>query len=41
MYTVKTLPEFDAWLDGLKDRITRLRLSQTTQNLIGGVNHDQ
>ncbi len=22
------LPEFDAWLDGLKDRITRLRLSR-------------
>ena len=28
MFTVKTLPEFDAWLDGLKDRITRLRLSR-------------
>ncbi len=28
MYTVKTLPEFDTWLDGLKDRITRLRLSR-------------
>ncbi len=28
MYTVKTLPEFDAWLNGLKDRITRLRLSR-------------
>jgi putative addiction module killer protein len=28
MYIVKTLPEFDAWLDGLKDRITRLRLSR-------------
>ena len=28
MYTIKTLPEFDAWLDGLKDRITRLRLSR-------------
>ena len=27
MYTVKTLPEFDAWLNGLKDRVTRLRLS--------------
>ncbi len=23
---VKTLPEFDAWLDGLKDRVTVLRL---------------
>ncbi len=28
MYTVKTLPEFDIWLDGLKDRVTRLRLSR-------------
>ena len=28
MFIVKTLPEFDAWLDGLKDRITRLRLSR-------------
>lgn len=28
MITVKTLPEFDAWLDGLKDRTTRLRLSR-------------
>lgn len=27
MYTVKTLPEFDAWLEGLKDRMTRQRLS--------------
>lgn len=28
MITVKTLPEFDAWLNSLKDRITRLRLSR-------------
>ena len=28
MYTVKTHPVFDAWLDGLKDRTTRLRLSR-------------
>ena len=28
MYTVKTLPEFEIWLDGLKDRVTRLRLSR-------------
>jgi putative addiction module killer protein len=28
LFTVKTLPEFDAWLDGLKDRVTRLRLSR-------------
>jgi len=28
MFTVKTLPEFDTWLNGLKDRTTRLRLSR-------------
>lgn len=28
MYTVKTLPEFDTWLDGIKDRVTRLRLAR-------------
>lgn len=28
MYTVKTLPEFDKWLNSLKDRMTRLRLSR-------------
>uniref|UniRef100_UPI004056411D type II toxin-antitoxin system RelE/ParE family toxin n=1 Tax=Candidatus Electronema sp. TaxID=2698783 RepID=UPI004056411D len=27
MYTVKTLPEFDNWLNGLKDRMTKQRLS--------------
>ena len=25
MYSIKPLPEFTAWLDGLKDRVTRLR----------------
>ncbi|WP_302467776.1 type II toxin-antitoxin system RelE/ParE family toxin [Geomonas diazotrophica] len=25
---VKTLPEFDAWLNGIKDRTTRLRLAR-------------
>jgi putative addiction module killer protein len=28
MFTVKMTPEFAAWLDGLKDRMTRLRLSR-------------
>jgi len=28
IYTVKTLPEFDKWLNSLKDCITRLRLSR-------------
>jgi len=28
MFTVKMAPEFDAWLNGLKDRMTRLRLAR-------------
>lgn len=28
MYSVKLLPEFSAWLDGLKDPVTRLRLAR-------------
>ena len=28
MYIVKTLPEFDSWLNGIKDRTTRLRLAR-------------
>jgi len=28
MFTVKILPEFDSWLNGLKNRTTRLRLSR-------------
>ena len=28
MYIIKTIPKFDAWLDGIKDRTTRLRLSR-------------
>lgn len=28
MYSIKHLPEFTAWLDGLKDRVTRLRLAR-------------
>ena len=28
MFTVKMTPEFADWLDGLKDRMTRLRLSR-------------
>jgi putative addiction module killer protein len=36
MFTVKTLPEFDAWLDSLKDRITRLRLSRRLDKAQGG-----
>lgn len=28
MYTIKQTPEFEAWLKGLKDNMTRLRLSR-------------
>lgn len=28
MYSIKPLPEFTDWLDGLKDRVTRLRLAR-------------
>lgn len=28
MYSIKPLPEFTAWLDGLKDGVTRLRLAR-------------
>jgi putative addiction module killer protein len=28
MITIKTLPVFDIWLDGVKDRTTRIRLSR-------------
>lgn len=26
MFTVKTTPQFDSWLDGLKDKVTAIRL---------------
>lgn len=28
MYSIKPIPEFADWLDGLKDRVTRLRLAR-------------
>lgn len=28
MFIVKTIPEFDAWLDSIRDRTTRLRLAR-------------
>jgi len=28
MYSIKLIPEFSAWLDSLKDRVTRLRLAR-------------
>lgn len=41
MYIVKRLDEFDKWLDGLKDRPTRIRLirrlDKARQGLLGDV----
>jgi putative addiction module killer protein len=41
MVTVKHTPEFDDWLDGLKDRPTRIRLlrrlEKATRGLLGDV----
>jgi putative addiction module killer protein len=28
MYSIKALPEFSSWLDGLKDGVTRIRLAR-------------
>ncbi|MBU6503962.1 MAG: type II toxin-antitoxin system RelE/ParE family toxin [Burkholderiaceae bacterium] len=28
MFTIRRLPEFDAWLNGLRDRATRIRLAR-------------
>ena len=28
MYTVKLTPEFEAWIAGIKDKITRIRLAR-------------
>lgn len=28
MYSIKLIPEFSTWLNGLKDRVTRLRLAR-------------
>ena len=37
MYTVKTLPEFDKWLNSLKDNITRLRLGRRLDKAQRGI----
>lgn len=36
MYTVFQLPEFDAWLRGLKDGMTRRRLARRLEKAEGG-----
>jgi putative addiction module killer protein len=37
MITVKRLPEFDAWLDGLRDRETRIRLARRLDKAQRGI----
>lgn len=36
MYTIKTLPEFDVWLGGIKDRMTRVRLARRLDRAANG-----
>ncbi len=37
MYTIKPLPEFDAWLVGLKDPTTRARLIRRLEKAARGL----
>ncbi len=37
MYTIKSLPEFDAWLVGLKDPTTRARLVRRLEKAARGL----
>lgn len=36
MYTIKTLKEFDDWLESLKDNLTRLRLARRLEKASRG-----
>lgn len=36
MYTIKPLPEFTAWLDGIKDRMTLARLNARLRKALNG-----
>ena len=36
IYTIKPLPEFDAWLNGLKDKPTRVRLLKRLVRVAAG-----
>jgi putative addiction module killer protein len=36
MYTIKPLPEFDEWLNGLKDKATRVRLLKRLVRVAAG-----
>jgi putative addiction module killer protein len=37
MYTIKPLPEFDAWFDTLKDHATRARLTRRLEKAAKGL----
>lgn len=37
MTTIKRLPEFDAWFDGLRDRTTRIRLAVRLDKVQRGI----
>lgn len=37
MYTLKRLPEFTQWLDGLKDAVTRVRLNKRLEKVQRGL----
>jgi len=37
MLTIKRLPEFDAWLNGLKDGMTRIRLARRLDKVQRGL----
>lgn len=37
MYTIKYMPEFEQWLHGLKDNVTRIRLSRRLDKAARGL----
>ena len=37
MFTIKRLPEFDAWFDGLRDRTTSIRLAVRLDKVQRGI----
>ena len=37
MVTIKRMPEFDAWIDGLKDGMTRIRLARRLDKVQRGL----
>jgi putative addiction module killer protein len=37
MYTIKRLPEFKQWIDGLKDAVTRVRLNKRLEKAQRGL----